>query len=260
MSNHGTDQKRKTTPKQLTQLSSFFGGKTAKIVRRFYRRATFEEVQAVLQNKKNTSRTFEKLLEPMFVCADSYSAQRAYWKRIYHEHLGLEADFNAVVISPKPTDGKRRPIFIPQGLKMNHAADCYRKVIVAHDSTWEFWKYANDLDAAVTINTRTSAQAYCVWVRDEVEPDTAYLGQSTRKADMDGKIGVTLLERLVHGLVHFVETKKHLDERGVTLCTGSRNAGGSVPGMYADFAHRRVDVVWYYVDSSSPQCGLRSAV
>ncbi|MEK7614448.1 MAG: hypothetical protein AAB428_02165 [Patescibacteria group bacterium] len=261
MKKHGTDQEQKPTLKQLERLIAVFGGRTAKIVIRFWDNASFAEIQAMLKiGEDNLGQTFEKLLEPMFANTDPHSAQRAYWEKIFSNHFGLGVDFSGVLVPNQPTEGKRRLIFIPQGLKMNHAAECYHKVLTAHDPKWKLWKYTNDLDATVTTNTRTSAQSYAIWVRDEVEPDAAYLGKSTRVADPDGKIGVTLLERLVHGLVHFVETKKHLDEKGVTFCTGSRHAGGDVPRMYWDPRRAEVGVDWDGLGSSDPRRGLREAV
>ena len=71
---------------------------------------------------------------------------------------------------------------------------------------------------------------------------------------------MTLLERLILEVKYFTETGKHLDVKGVTLCTGSRNSDGNVP--YVDWFSdaSEVCVGWYDVDDSGPMVGLRSAV
>src|SRR3989338_2330080 len=214
--NSGTDQQQKPTLKQLEELLRFTQGQTAAVVTRYFATATFGEIQSVLQNQKNVGRTFERLLAPLLASTDAHSSLRAYWERIYRDHYGLEADFSQVNVPPLPTDGKWRHIFNLKGFTMNHAAAVYNKIIIAHNSGWNLWRYNEELDATVTDNIRTSGESYVICVRDEPEPDKDYLGRSTRDADPDQLIGVTLLERLVHGTIHFIETKKHLDEVGIT--------------------------------------------
>ena len=85
-------------------------------------------------------------------------------------------------------------------------------------------------------------------------------GAVSGKIAPDGMIGETFLEWLVHGAVHFVETKQHLDEKGLTLCTGSRDASGDVPGVVWDLDYRRADVYWYDVGRTPPGAGLRRVV
>lgn len=256
----GTDQRQKPTFKQLEELLRFTQGQMATVVTRYFTSANFDDVQSMLKNQKNVGRMFEILLAPLFANPDPHSAQRAYWEKIFRDHYSLDADFSTAVIPERPTEGRWQLIGIAKGLTMNHAADVYKKIIVAHDSHSGFWKYNDDLDAMVTKNVRTSSESYFVWVRDEIEPDREFLGKPTRDADPDQTIGVTLTERLVHGTVHFIETKQHLDEKGVTFCTGSRDADGSVPDVYWSPGCRKVYVDWYGVGSVSPRSGLRSAV
>lgn len=260
MNNHGTDQQQKPTLKQLVELLRFTQGQTAAVVTRYFSTATFDELQSVLKNQKNVGRTFEKLLAPLFASPDPHCALRAYWEKIYQEQYGLEVDFSQLCIPEKPIEGKWRLIMNAKGLTMNHAALCYKVIIHTHNPDWNLRKYINDLDATVTENVRTSAESYAIWVRDEPEPDKQYLGKSAREADPDKMIGVTLLERLVHGAIHFLETKKHLDEKGATLCSGSRLLDGGVPGVYCLSGGREVCVYWYDVRDAGPRGGLRPAV
>ena len=182
--------------------------------------------------------------------ADKFKPLRLEWQKFYKKLFKLRADFSGVRIPEKPTQGSWRLIFIPAGLTLN-------VTLAAMRAKFQVWVYTEDLDAVVTTNTRTSAQSYAIWVRDGVEPDTDFLGKSTRQADMDGKIGMTLLERMVFEVKFFVETGEHLDYKGVTLCTGSRDSGGDVPHLYFDPSFGKVRVDWYRVDGSNPTNGLR---
>jgi hypothetical protein len=51
----------------------------------------------------------------------------------------------------------------------------------------------------------------------------------------------TLLERMLHELVFFSETRKHLDVNNLTFCCGSRYADGYGPGR--ELVRRRVQSV-----------------
>ncbi len=257
--NNGTNLKQPTA-KQFSELSRLAHGKLAEVLAAYFSSASFDEMQATLKNGGGVAKQITKQLATLFANPDPHSALRAYWEKLYHDNYGLEADFSEVYVPLLPTEGRWRYIFILRGLTMNHATVVYKKIITTHDAEWNLWKYADDLDASVTDNIRTSAESYAICVRDEPEPDKQFLGKSTRDADPDKKIGVTLLERLVHGAVHFIETKKHLDTIGVTLCTGSRFSDGRVPGVYWSSVSREVCVSWYSVGFAFSVYGLRTAV
>lgn len=263
MKNHGTDRLIPTT-QQVKQLGILLGCVVAvvtEVVTRVFFSLSSDERKALLQSKEMLATKVKKGLSKVFpAAADKYAAQRVYWEGIYSTHFGMEANFSEVVIPEKPSVGKWRLLFILKGLTMNHAAAMYRKILVTHDPKWRLWQYADDLDAAITRNTRTSAESYALWVRDEQEADEEFRGQSTRRVDPDQLIGVTVPERLVHGTVHFVETKQHLDKKGVTLCSGSRDVGGDVPGVYWGPGYCGVGVRWYDLGGSHPDDGVRRAV
>lgn len=92
-----------------------------------------------------------------------------------------------------------------------------------------------------------------------VEPDPATLGKSAREADPDMK-GITLRERMLLEIQYFKETRNHLDIKGWTICSGSRNSDGGVPCMGLGSGSGEVSVYWYGVDDSDPEFGLRQAV
>jgi hypothetical protein len=120
------------------------------------------------------------------------------------------------------------------------------------------WRYNDELDAKVPKNARDTKLSYAIWVRDGVEPDEKYLGKSTNQADPDMTIGQTLLERMIHEIVFFDETGNHLDIKGVTFCTGSRDSVGYVPCM--NWYDGEVRVSWCGLGSSGSGYGLREAV
>lgn len=260
MTTHGTD--RVPSIKQFKAFLGFVVAVVTEIAMQFFFRLSPDEAKALLQNKATLEKKIKSALAPVFgsCVIDEYAEQRAYWENFYRKHFGMDADFGAVNIPEKPSDGRWRLIFIPKGLTMNQAAEAYRKILVMHDASWSLWRYTDDLDAAIPNNIRTSVQSYAVWVRGEQESDHEFRGQSTREADPDQLIGVTVLERLVHGAVHFVETKQHLDHVGVTLCSGSRGTDGNVPNVHWSPGSRTVDVYWRGLDDSSRNGGVRRAV
>lgn len=243
MSKAGQTSAKKPTLEMLLALASFIAGVLSRL--------SFEQVQTLLKNKNGLLR--KKLQEVFDLALDPWMEISLEWEKFYLNHFGITTDFSGIEILEQPNEGSWRLIFIPQGLTIN-------ETVVAMRKYFNVWVYTEDLDSNITINTRTPATAYAVWVRVGVEPDAKFLGESTRSADMEGKIGVTLLERLLFGLKHFVETGKHLDIKGVTFCTGSRDADGRVPGVYWIADDGEVHVDWCKVDRASIDFGLRQAV
>lgn len=237
-----TSATKKPTLEMLLALASFIAGVMSGL--------PFEKIQYWLKNKTLLKHKLQGVFE---IPVDLFEDVRTNWQEFYKDHFGLTVDFSGVFIPAKPTGGSWRLIFIPQGLTLNATIVAMRKI-------FKVWVYNEDLDGTVTTNTRTSVKSYVVWVRVGDEPDAEYLGKSTRIADMEGKIGVTLLERLLFGLKHFTETNKHLDVKGVTFCTGSRNAVGSVPGVCWGAGRGEVGVGWYGVGKADAVYGLRQAV
>src|SRR3990167_395185 len=71
---------------------------------------------------------------------------------------------------------------------------------------------------------------------------------------------ITLRERLLLEIQYFKETDSHLDIKGWTICSGSRNSDGNVPSVDFDPSDDEVKVNWYDLDDSHPMGGLRQAV
>lgn len=233
---------KRPTLEMVLALASFIAGVLASL--------TFEQVQTLLKNKNGLLR--KKLLHVFDVTLDPLVGVVLEWEKFYLDHFGIMINFSGVKIPAVPSEGSWQLIFVPQGLTLN-------ATIVAMRKSFKVWVYVDDgdLDADIITNTRTSAQSYAVWVRVGAEPDVEYIGKSTRVADMDGKIGTTLLEHLVFYLKYFTETGKH---PMLTFCTGSRNTEGRVPCVYWFVSNKEVTVDWCTVDNSSATSGLRQAV
>jgi hypothetical protein len=176
------------------------------------------------------------------------------WQKFYREQFGLEVDFTDIAIPPKPSNGSWRLLIIAAGMTSE-------KVFAQCAKLFSCWKYySGDLNVTFSYNARTAEKHYAVWVRDGVEPDVDLLGLSVSKADPHMKIGITLPERLMQELKYFVETGEHLDKRGSTFCSGSRDADGGVPYVCHHPDNGKVYVHWCDVDCSHVKCGVRQVV
>lgn len=180
---------------------------------------------------------------------NTYTEIREEWKKFYQFEFGMEIDLSGIVIPERP-EGNYRLLFIEKDLTLNKVFD-----------SWKFpkWRYNDDLDKAVPTNKRTTAESYAIWVLAGDEPDAEFLGKSTKQADPSMKIGMTLLERMIFESAYFTETGKHLDVKGVTFCSGSRDSDDYVPGVYLG-AHGEVRVDWCGLGTSSSDQGVRRVV
>jgi len=168
------------------------------------------------------------------------------WQDFYRKYFGIDADFSAVAM-PEHRVEFDRLIIVAQGLTLNQVYDaCARQ--------FPCWRWTDNLDAAVTKNDRTPGHAYAVRLRDRREADEELKNLSADQLAEKGIPGITLLERMLYELKYWDETKDHLDVNNVTLCSGSRDAGGHVPSARWYDGYFGVD--WYY--SYSHCRGLRS--
>ncbi len=166
---------------------------------------------------------------------DSWSRIRNYqnliadWKKFY-KSIGVKPDFTGLLIPPKP-EGLDRLLIIAKGMTPQKAYDlCARK--------FGCWKWTDrNLDEIVSEDRSTTDKAYAVWVRDRVEADEELKDKSADKLKELNIKGITLTEREIYELKYFKETSEHLDIVNITLCTGSRYSGCSVPyvSWYGDY-------------------------
>ena len=192
---------------------------------------------------------FTKKLLKLFSVLDEYDEVREEWQKFYTDFLGWTVDLDDIIIPERPDGENWRLIFIWKGLKLN---------LVFNKWNFPKWKYTDDLDKAVSQNVRTADDSYAVWIRDGMGPDQEFLGKSTREADPEMKIGITLLERMILEAKYFSETGENLDKKSLTFCSGSRYSVGAVPCVCFDGG--RVRVYWNFLDNSDAACGVRRAV
>jgi hypothetical protein len=235
----GTDSQNPSF-KELGALAGFIVDFLASIL-------NFSQVEYWLSHKTELKRK----LREVFSINDEFLEIRVEWQKFYKTHFNWDVDFSQVIIPLRP-DGKWRLLFIPKGMNLNLSFSICEKL-------FKSWKYTEDLNQSVTKNIRNTDSHYAVWVRDEVETDQEFLGKSTRQADPDMKIGITLLERIIFEIKYFVETGNHLDIKGLTFCSGSRDADGGVPFAYLDNDGKFV-VDWCGLDDCYSKNGIRSAV
>ena len=242
---NGTDPK---SPKFFAKLGILIGV-IVEAVSVIFMNMSEAELQHWIGKKDN----LRKQLRTMFNISDMFVEEKEQWRKFYQKHFSLELNFSDIVIPEKPLEGNWRLLIIAQGLTLNQVFDSMVR-------EFNCWRYSDDLDKSVTKNVRDTKVAYAIWVRDGAEPDEKYLGKSTNQADPDMKIGVTLLERMIHEIIFFDEKGLHLDIKGVTLCTGSRSSDGFVPRVFWALDYQQVYVHWSRVDNSYATYGLREAV
>ncbi|MFH1956422.1 MAG: hypothetical protein ABIJ28_02130 [Patescibacteria group bacterium] len=148
------------------------------------------------------------------------------WQSFWYSITGQEYDFSTVHIPAKPEGNWRLLICIDISLETLYA-ECHKRF------SGKVWRWTDkNLDEIVVQNERTAQNChYAIWVRNETESDENLKNLSSNDIKNQNLTTETLAERLIHELKHFQETGKHLDIKNVTLCAGSRDVDGSVPGV-----------------------------
>jgi hypothetical protein len=172
------------------------------------------------------------------------SAALADWQRFYRDFFGIKTDFSSIEV-PETCLGFDRLIVIAKNLSPNQAFDvCQQK--------FPCWRYTEDLNEATKDrNDREATQDYAIWVRDRQEADEELKNLTVDQLKEKGIKGITLLERIIFELKFWDEIGKHLDEKSITYCYGSRLSGGRVPR--AGWRGGGFRVAWFGVYWSSPR-------
>ena len=164
-----------------------------------------------------------------------------WWEAFYKKHFGINVSLSGIQIPDRPAVGKWRLLILVPGLTNN----CVYDVLQKH---FTCWRYTEDLDAGVPVNERDPSKigAYAIWVRDVIEADDCHKNKSANMVAAERPVlkTETLLERMIHELVYFLETDGHLDTSNWTLCSGSRGAGGDVP--CACWYGGKFQIDWFY--------------
>ena len=177
----------------------------------------------------------------------------AGWVKFYKDVFGMDVDLSGVKI-PERKSGFDRLIIVVPGMTPQRLFDKCKDLFSS-------WKYTDDnLDKIIKSDRTAKDGAYAIWVRDRVEADEENRNLSANDLAKKNDSGITLEERLVYELKFFDETGNHLDVKNVTLCTGSRDSDGYVPGVDWFLHVRELDVGWYRADSRSGSVRSRSVV
>lgn len=179
-------------------------------------------------------------------------SQLERWSLIYKEVFGLEINVTSIKI-PAQRLGFECLLVIPKGLTLGQIVTVLRQ-------KFDVSLYVEDLNQDVTVNYRVNTETYAIWIRDVVEADEDNKNLSANQLKKQGIEGVTLMERLLYELIYFTETGKHLDVENWTLCSGSLNSGGGVPGVYWDADRRGLRVGWFDPDRRSDRLRARAVV
>jgi len=144
---------------------------------------------------------------------------------LYHGHFGIAPDFSDVQI-PARRPGLGRLLLFPLSLELSKVIAVYRNLNIQIS-------FPDDgLDAALYWNQRNPQNgSYAIWVRDRQDADEELKYLSPNFIWDNDYTTETLLERLWHGLVYFLETGNHLDKNKTTICTGSRTDNRMAPDV-----------------------------
>jgi len=201
------------------------------------------------QLREKNGDTVAKKIVALFT-ADYYQI-KVNWYNFYKQYFGIDYDLSDIKIST-PKLGLTRPIIIIPGVTPN-------LTVTKMKDHMDVWTYTENLDKAIVKNDRDAKDGpYLIWVRDGLEPEKDYRNMSANTLAAKNISGQTLLERLIHGFEYWDKTKKHLDYKDITLCSGSRGSGGDVP--YVCFYPRvgdRVRVGYYHPGNSRGSLGAR---
>lgn len=147
----------------------------------------------------------------------------AQLEQMYASFFGLSLDFAQVVLPPH-RDGFGRLLIVAKGMT---AEILFRKCAELFPAT----KSRSRGELAVQSDRNADQDHYAVWARDCIEADQEHRDRSAEAfANMEPRLtAMTLEERLVFELLHFHQTRRHLDLKTVTICAGSRFPRNMVP-------------------------------
>jgi hypothetical protein len=148
-------------------------------------------------------REFKRLPESM-----SLKAQLTRWTWIYSAYFGINLDASGIKV-PKRKRGFNRLIVV--------ATDDVAKIIEACKLRFGLMDHDREFRVASARDCRSGS--YAVWVRNIEESSK---GNPDKPIDeFDAQNYETLQERLLHEIIHFLESGHHLDNESRTICAGS---------------------------------------
>lgn len=177
----------------------------------------------------------------------TYEIERNYWEHFYKNHFGWTIESHSMSIPPKPDYKCSLKVFPVQLTKSAVIAK-------ARDLFPTRFAYSN-LSKAIPENARsTKQQPYGIWVADAPEP-SHFLGQSVLVSDPNKKIGTTFFEQTLIEIEYFLRTGEHMNQKGMTLCSGSRFDDDGVPGVR--FNEEGYSLCWIALAQTHSLAGIR---
>ncbi|MFA6405007.1 MAG: hypothetical protein WCW03_03345 [Candidatus Paceibacterota bacterium] len=197
----------------------------------------------------------EVLHETPKPCAKRTADEQIADMKMMYNMLGWTFTESGLIIPERRKGFDRLVVVGDLTLTNNRAYD-------ACDASFRSRRYTSDLNISVPSDKDerhpTKNGVYAVWFRDRVEADEELKNLSADDLISKEIKGITLLERELFELVYFMETGDHLDKQNWTLCSGSRNFDGDVPGAYRNDG--RFKVCWFYCDNRDSNLRSREAV
>lgn len=152
--------------------------------------------------------------------------QEAFWTAEY----GVKANFSGLQIPTPPIGFKARFLVMHEKFATSPEA-----LFQSDESAYggKVWKFTDsNLDEVVP--THKHIGTFGFWVADVQEALDGCVGGinlNTQAVEELGWVTQTLPMRQVHGRRHFRQHGRHLDQKVVTLCPGSRAADAHVPSV-----------------------------
>lgn len=200
------------------------------------------EEMALLRSDKSLVQEVVKLIKSRIKVETSDIL--VVWQKIYHEWFGMEINISDLQVPESYDSEKHFLVLVAEGITMN-------TVVSAMRERFNVYLYTENLDTNVIENDRNSKDGdYFVCFNKSVEADEEYKNMSADELAKKEYKGITLLERLLLEVLHYSETKKHLDIENWTLCSGSRSSDGSVPCVHWNSDYDKLDVDWCLSDFS----------
>jgi hypothetical protein len=178
-------------------------------------------MQGWIQNPKSLQKVLREVLCPAEEAEKiDVSALLADWQSFYEQVFNVNIDLANLPV-PERRNGFDRLIVMVPGITA-------QKVYEKCGEFFRTYKHYHDLDKDVPTNDRTAANGpYAIWTRNVGEADKELKNKSANQLAQKQIKGITLAERLVYELKYFTETESHLDTENMTICSGSRDSGGS---------------------------------
>lgn len=150
------------------------------------------------------------------------------WGKFYRDWFQMELDLETFLpLVPKPKKDFDALIVISQSITIND-------VWIASQRKYSRWKiFIESLQQVITGNERNPLNGgYVLRTRGHDNADEKLKNKSALNLQDEKVETETCLEYLLqHGFI-WATTGKHIDEKTVTLCSGSRCADGRVPSGY----------------------------